>query len=142
MKVRSEDMTREQRIETLDALYTAAGTVRGRDAMKLFLRDLLTESERIMMGRRILIARHLIANRTYEDIGQALRVAPTTIRRVHRWLHDQFPGYEQAINEMEKEFARHKRKRDEKYLYATSALYRLKKKYPIHFLLFPWPKAK
>src|SRR3989338_7685233 len=142
MKVRSRDMTREDRIETLDALYTAAETVRGRDAMKLFLRDLLTESERIMMGRRILIARHLIANATYDEIGEKLHVAPTTIRRVHRWLHDQFPGYEQAIKDMEKEFVKRKQKRDEKYLYATSAMYRLKKKYPIHFLLFPLPKVK
>jgi hypothetical protein len=39
---------------------------------------------------------------------------------------------------MEKEFE----KRQEKKLYATSALYRLKKKYPLHFLLFPTPKLK
>ena len=34
------------------------------------------------------------------------------------------------------------RKRGEKKLYATSALFRLKKKYPLYFLLFPAPKAK
>ena len=140
MKIRAKQLAKEDRIETLDALYTAAGTVRGRDAMKLFLRDLLTESERIMLGRRILIARHLIATKTYEEIVEKMHVAPNTIRRVDRWLEDQFPGYETAIKELEKEFTKRAKKRDGKYLYATSAMYRLKKKYPIHFLLFPWPK--
>jgi len=128
-------------MQTLDALYTAAGTVKGRAAMKVFLRDLLTESERIMLGRRILIARNLIAGKIYDDISAELGVGTDTIGRVQKWLEDQMPGYEDAIRGMEKEFAIRKKKRDEKYLYATSAIYRLKKKYPIHFLLFPWPKA-
>ena len=136
MKVRAKTLSDRQRIETLDALYTAAGTVRGRDAMKLFLRDLLTASERIMLGRRILIARELLARRRYRDIGADLKVGYDTIERVHRWLRDQFPGYEQAINDMQAEFE----KRKSKKLYATSALYRLKKKYPGHFLFFPTPK--
>lgn len=136
MKRRAKELTDKQRIETLDALYTAAGTVRGREAMKLFLRDLLTESERIMLGRRILIARNLIARKKYGDIAATLGVGTDTIWRVHRWLLDQLPGYEQAVQDMEAEFSIRK----EKALYATSAMHRLKKKYPAHFLLFPWPK--
>ena len=142
MKVRARELSDKQRIETLDALYTAAGTVYGRSAMKLFLRDLLTESERIMLGRRILIARHLLAKTTYDDIADALKVGHDTIQRVQRWLDDQFPGYERAIHEMEKEFTKRKKNFDDKHMYATSAIYRLKKKYPLHFLLFPWPKPK
>ena len=141
MKVKARELSREDRIQILDALYTAAGTVKGRAAMKLFLRDLLTESERIMLGRRILIARKLIAGETFDEINDVLHVGRDTVWRVERWLHDQFPGYEQAIKELEKVYTERKRKRDDKYLYATSALYRLKKKYPLHFLLFPWPKA-
>jgi uncharacterized protein YerC len=136
MKKRPKDLTDSERIETLDALYTAAGTVRGRDAMRLFLRDLLTPSERIMLGRRILIARSLLSGGKYNEIASALGVGTDTVWRVHRWLLDQLPGYEQAIEGMKKEMG----KREEKRLYATNALYRLKKKYPLHFLLFPWPK--
>ncbi|MDO8518305.1 MAG: Trp family transcriptional regulator [bacterium] len=136
MKVRAKKLTDVQRIETLDALYTAAGAVRGREAMKLFLRDLLTESERIMLGRRIVIARRILAGDHHDDIATDMHVGYDTIYRVRRWLEDQLPGYEQAIQGMEAEFE----KRKEKKLYATSALYRLKKKYPLHFLLFPTPK--
>lgn len=138
MKVQAKQLSEAERIETLDALYTAAGTVHGRDAMKVFLRDLLTESERIMLGRRIIIARRLIASSTYDDIATELKVGYDTIHRIQRWLHDQMPGYEKAVQGMEKEFEKRKMKK----LYATSALARLKLKYPGHFLLFPFPKNK
>lgn len=138
MKRRAKDLTEKEVMVTLDTLYTAAGTLRGREAVKLFLRDLLTPSERLMLGRRIIIARLLLAENSYEDIQRRLKVGRTTIGRVHRWLKDQLPGYEKVIEEMEKEFE----KRQEKRLYATSAMYRLKKKYPLHFLLFPGPKRQ
>jgi uncharacterized protein YerC len=132
MKVRAKLLSEAERIETLDTLYTAAGTVRGRQAMKLFLRDLLTESERIMLGRRIMIARRLIAGKSHRDVGAELRVGTDTVWRVQRWLYDQLPGYEQAVEELEKEFE----KREFKKNYTTSALFRLKTKYPGHFLFF------
>lgn len=140
MKVRARDLPDGQRIEALDALYTAAASIKGRAGMKLFLKDLLTESERIMLGRRIVIARRLIAGDRYDDIEADLHVGRDTIGRIHGWLADQLPGYEQAIAGLKDEEKRRAKSRDDAYLYATSALYRLKKKYPLHFLLFPWPK--
>ena len=104
MKVRAKELSKEQRIATLDTLYTAAASVKGRADMKMFLRDLLTESERVMLGRRILIARYLLSHKTYREIIEELKVSHTTIGKVERWLEDQFPGYEKAIGEMEKEY--------------------------------------
>ncbi len=103
MKVRSKQLTDKQRIEVLDTLYTAAGTVRGRDSMKLFLRDLLTPSERIMLGRRIMIARQLIAGKRYDDIEADMKVGRDTIGRVQKWLNDESEGYEKAVTKLEKE---------------------------------------
>lgn len=140
MKKRASDLSDSERIKTLDLLYTAASGVRGRDAMKLFLRDLLTESERIMLGRRIWIARLLLWGVPYDDIAAELKLSYTTIYRVERWLNDQFPGYEQALAMLEKEMDRRAVKReiaDNPFGYAA-----LKKKYPLHFLLFPEPKPK
>ncbi len=144
MKVRPRQMEEKSRIETLDALYTAASALKGREAVKLFLRDLLTPSERIMLGRRILIARKLLSGESAQKIGIDLKVGYDTVYRVGRWLEDQLPGYENAIQGMEKEFAGRKAKHEDKKRYATEALYRLKKKYPLHFLLFPisHPKEK
>src|SRR5690606_31153663 len=127
-------LSKEDYVQTLDALYTAAATVKGRAAMKTFLRDLLTESERVMLGRRILIARDLIAGRTYDEISDSRGVGKDTIQKIARWLDDQIPGYERVVKEMEKEFAQRDKTRVERTLYATSAIFRLKKKYPLHFL--------
>jgi len=138
MKKKKEELSEREQIMTLDALYTAAGTVRGRSAMKLFLRDLLTESERIMLGRRILIARLLLQDETRDAIRQKTGAGYNTIERVRHWLQDQIPGYEAAIAAMEKEFGGRNFKRK----YAKSALFRLKKRYPLHFLLFPEPREK
>jgi len=136
MKVKIGKLGEKEIIKTLDTLYTAASAIQGRQAVKLFLKDLLTPSERIMLGRRIIIARKLLSGESYGEIIKSLGVGKDTVYRVHKWLDDQLPGYENAIAGMEKEFD----KREEKKLYATSALYRLKKKYPRHFLLFPTPK--
>lgn len=138
MKKRKGDLSEKEQMMTLDALYTAAGAVHGRSTMKLFLRDLLTESERIMLGRRILIARLLLQDETRDSIRQRTGAGYQTIERVRHWLQDQMPGYETAIAAMEEEFGR----RDFKKKYATSMLFRFKKRYPLHFLLFPEPKGK
>jgi uncharacterized protein YerC len=138
MKVKSEKLSKKEIIHTLDTLYTAASSLKGREAVKLFLRDLLTQSERIMLGRRIIIARKILSGNSYRDIVEELGVGFDTISRVEKWLDDQMPGYEKAIEGLEKEF----NQRDEKRMYAKSTLYRIKKKYPLHFLLFPNPKVE
>lgn len=132
-KVKIRDLSEKERIETLDALYTAASVLKGRKAMKAFLRDLLTSSERVMLGRRILIARRIIAGDSMLDISASMRVGLDTVSKVDRWLNDQFPGYEVAIEGLEKEEVR---RRKPKYPEWGTFAY-LKKKYPLHFLLFP-----
>jgi len=140
MKRKANDLSKEDRIKTLDMLYTAASSVRGRNDTKMFLRDLLTESERIMLGRRIWIARLLLAGEKHTAIAERLSVALSTIWRVERWLHDQHHGYEHAVKGLEKEMDKRaiwKEIKDNPLSYAA-----MKKKYPLHFLFFPDPKPK
>lgn len=132
MKKKINQLSEQEQIVTLDMLYTAASTVQGRDATKSFLRDLLTPSERIMLGRRIWIARLLLQGYSQAEIGRELKVGPNTIWRVQRWLNDQMPGYEDAIKGLELELTNRKRSEVEPFGFAA-----LKKKYPLHFLLFP-----
>ncbi len=140
MKKRAQDLTEGEIIKTLDTLYTAVGSIRGRDAAKLFLRDLLTHSERIMLGRRIIIARLLVSGETYDSVRARLGVGYATISRVERWLQDQFPGYEQALQGIDKEERRRKGRLWAEY--GPFSYRALKKKYPLHFLFFPEPKKR
>ena len=139
MKVRISKLSEKEVMKTLDTLYTTVSAIKSRDAVKLFLKDLLTPSERIMLGRRIIIARKILNGTSHREIVGSLGVGLDTIARVQKWLEDQLPGYEQAIAGLEKEF----NKRREKRLYSTNALYhRLKNKYPLSSLLFPTPISK
>ena len=138
MKKKISDLSEQEKIVTLDTLYTAASGAQGRTPMKLFLRDLLTESERIMLGRRIIIARLLLKDETLESIRKRTGAGFGTIGRVRLWLKDQLPGYETAVNALETELSR----REYRKQYGAGALSRLKKKYPLHFLLFPESKSR
>ncbi|PJE74614.1 MAG: hypothetical protein COV01_01110 [Candidatus Taylorbacteria bacterium CG10_big_fil_rev_8_21_14_0_10_41_48] len=132
MKRKVSDLSEREVATTLDALYTAVSSLKGRDAMKAFLRDLLTPSERVMLGRRIIIARMIVAGESYDSIGERLHVGRNTIGKVHKWLQDQIPGFENALKGLEKEFSNRQTKNS---AYA-SVTKKLKKKYPLHFLFF------
>lgn len=140
MKVKPKTLSKKDKIRYLDALYTATSSLKSRDDMKKFLRDLLTESERIMVGRRIVIAHKLLKRESYDEIVTDLKVGTDTIYRVHRWLKDEVRGYEKAIEKFEKIIKdreeKFNRKRKEIDNYYMNPFGRLKKKYPLHFLLF------
>ncbi|MEK7063616.1 MAG: Trp family transcriptional regulator [Patescibacteria group bacterium] len=133
MKRKIKELSEEERIETLDTLYTATSALKGRAAMKEFLKDLLTTSERIMLGRRILIARRILSGESTLKIAKNMKVGFDTIYRVERWLQDSMPGYENAIAGLDK--AQADRRKPKYPQWGTLA--HLKKKYPLHFLLWP-----
>ncbi len=116
MRIKSNNLSNEERTKTLEALYTAVSSVKGRDGMKLFMRDLLTESERIMLGRRILVARALLTGQTYNQIVDEYNVGKDTILKISKWLNDQLPGYEVAVEGLERELANNKQNKEKKQL--------------------------
>lgn len=135
MKIRSRKLNKQEKIEYLDALYTAVESLGSRDEVKNFLRDLLTEGERIMVGRRIIIAKRLLSEESYEQIVREMRVGPDTIMRVHRWLEDDIEGYEKVVKKLEKVLESRQEKRDKVY-FDPFSFQGLKKRYPLHFFLF------
>ena len=134
MKVKPRKVQKRDKIKYLDALYTSVSLIRGRDEVKNFLSDLLTESERIMLGRRIIIAQKLLKEESYEQIARDLGVGTDTINRVHRWLADEANGYEQVVKKLEKELDARQEKINSKYIDPFS-FKGLRKRYPLHFFL-------
>lgn len=135
MKIKPRKIDNRERMRYLDALYTAISGLKSRDEIKNFLKDLLTESERVMVGRRILIAQKLLENKTYEKIVAEMHVGFDTIMRVHRWLEDESDGYEKAVDALKKELNRRTHKFKTRYIDPLSFA-GLKKRYPLHFFLF------
>ncbi|HEY4474009.1 MAG TPA: Trp family transcriptional regulator [Candidatus Paceibacterota bacterium] len=84
MKVQAKNLTDKQRIEILDALYAAAGSIKGKSEAKRFFNSLLTESERLMLGRRVLIKDRLAAGKSQRSIAEELGVGLDTIGKIAR----------------------------------------------------------
>jgi len=92
--------------------------------------DLLTQSEKIQIGRRILIAQAILAGKTRFEINNHLSVSPNTYTQIRRWLESEAAAYTSA----------HKIKqvvetRPKKYVEPLT-FDDLKRRYPAHFLLF------
>lgn len=106
-------------------------------AVKNFFKDLLSETEAVMFARRIRIAKLLLRGMSYQKIREALHASDITIAGVHRWLQSGFGGYESSLPLLAKEFEKRKRT-TEKYQKekAPYSFEWLKRRYPLHFLLF------
>ncbi len=138
MKRKPEELDPKARKYCLDLLLNAAKGAARNDAYEDFFKGLLTHSEQIMLGRRIWIARLLLEQKSYLEIGRELHVGPNTIRRTELWLRGQLPDYEEILLEAEAAQLLLKQRREIKN--NPFGLTALKKKYPLHFLLFPPPK--
>lgn len=90
-----------------------------------FIAGLLTASERVMAARRILIARRLLQGIGIKRIQKELGAGQGTIESVHRWLQHDFEDYRMVLTRMNASTPE------------LSYTFRwLRKKYPLHFLLF------
>jgi uncharacterized protein YerC len=122
---------------TLEALYQATDRIRGDDAVKIFINDILTESEQITIGRRLLIANLILTGHTYAEIHNQLGVSPNTFSRIRQWLTGRFSDYDQALKDTSPSSPSTK----VTYTKVTPLSYEhLKKKFPLHFLLFTLSK--
>lgn len=64
----------------------------------LLLKGLLTESEMVMLARRLQIARALLCGDSFHTIAAKLNVGLTTIRCVHEWLEQLFDDYRSILS--------------------------------------------
>lgn len=133
VKVNPRKIANSDRMKYLDLLWTSIAALKSRDEVKNFFKDLLSESESIMLSRRIMIAKHLLEGLTYDEIKVRLKVGDGNIAKVHDWLVSGFGGYEKAIKEFDK--ALDKRVIN-KIPFQPFSFDWLRKKYPLHFLLF------
>lgn len=127
----------KERQKLLREFWTTLALLETVEEIKNFLKDLLSETEAIMLARRLRIARLIYAGWSYEKIEKELHTSASTIAAVHSWLDGGFGGYIQGLAKLKKELnrqealqERHERTRD------PLSLEHLKKKYPMHFMLF------
>lgn len=117
----------------IELCYVLSRTVNIKEAAEL-LKDLLTEQEIEMIGKRLSIADLLLDGLTYSEIQRALKVSNTTIARVHEWIKVSGNGLRLAKEKLKKY-----KEKERKILKATSSLSsweKMKRQYPMYF----WPQ--
>lgn len=126
--------------ETLRIFWAAAEAADRKDKGLSFLKGVLTESEQMLFGRRIRIAQMLLRGATRFEIIEVLHVSPNTITKVNQWLAGQMPEYEEVLRKTvcDARTRATKRKRPTPWYRRESVLpfARLRRRYPLHFLLF------
>jgi TrpR-related protein YerC/YecD len=91
-----------KRKELLDDFFAMVALLEDKIEAERFLKDLLSESEAVMLARRIQVAKLLLKGFTFEQIRQRLGVGPTTVASVHKWLRGGFGGYFKTIEKQKK----------------------------------------
>lgn len=134
-KINPRKLQADQKMKSLDILWTSIAALKTREEVKNFFKDLLTPTESVMLGRRLQIARMLLEGKGYDFICEEIKTSKATIANVHQWLSSGFGGYENALKRfekiVEKRFERAKGRRS-----APMSFEWMKNKYPLHFLLF------
>lgn len=136
-RVQPKSLSRQELNEFFEEFWTMVASLETKDEVRNFFRDLLSETEALMLARRIRIAKLLLKGISYEDITKSIHASEGTIAQVHRWLQSGFGGYKASLPRLEqilKKKAMAKEKRYEQMIPYSFAW--LKRRYPLHFLLF------
>ena len=132
-KVKYHDLSDFEKKKFLGEFYSVIAQLKTRDEVKNFFKDLLTLSEVVMLSRRIQIAQLLLEGETHDDIRRKLKVGFGTIISVEKWLKDGFGGYKEIIKRYKKKHGGKKWDGSGDFPYSRQWL---RKKYPLHFLLW------
>jgi TrpR-related protein YerC/YecD len=131
-RVKYQNLSDIEKKVFLGELYDMIALLKNREEVKQFFKDLLTLSEVVMVSRRLQVAKMLLEGYTYREIQKKLKVGVSTVVSVERWLNQGFGGYRNIIQ-------RHKKqniKVREQEPALPFSLKHLRKKYPLHFLLY------
>lgn len=100
--------------------------------MALFLEQLLTPSEIVMISRRLGIAQKLVQGESYLTIRQELGVGLSTIQSVDRWLKNILVNY--TLPQQKKVTTRQKRSRHARPRAILGTFADIRHRYPLEYL--------
>ena len=78
-------------------LYDAIASLKTRDEVEQFLRDLCTRSELEAMAHRWEVAQLLDEGLPYVEVAKRAHASTTTVTRVSQWLRNGEGGYQLAL---------------------------------------------
>src|SRR3989344_5930443 len=137
MKFNPYLLSAKERKKIVGQFFTALALLRNEMEIKNFFEDLLTESEMVMLARRLEVARMLLKGVGYQKIRSTLKVGFDNINAVNCWLRYGKNGYVSVIEKLEKlEKKKISKKSSKKEKPSAFGWHDVKRKFPANF----WPK--
>lgn len=93
-------LDREIEVRIKELLDDGLATLGSRDDIEAFLSDLLTPTEKIMLGKRLAIAILLETGYNYREISLTLKVSTSTVATVVNWRKLNRGGYSKIIKNL------------------------------------------
>jgi len=124
--------------ELLRTLSKSLARLNNEKEIEQFISKTLTQTEIIMIARRIKVATLLLAGESYREIEEKLGVGFTTITRVQHWLNDEDAKCAPATTlALQKEIQNRLSKNHKKHGHhiKSEILHDLKNRHPVRFML-------
>ena len=129
-------MSPQEKNKILNEFYSIVSSLKNREQIINFFKDVLTPSEAVMLARRIQIAKMLLQGYGYLEISKRLKTGIDTIVKVQRWLKDGFGGYLSALEKAvrkEKAETGHKEDMEARRNVDPNSLEGLAYRYPLYW---------
>mgnify|MGYP001774263573 CR=1 FL=1 len=95
-------ISEKEREELLNEFCDALAVLKGPKEIKEFLVDLLTSQERVMLAKRIKVAKLLLEKKNYREIEKELKVSHATIAKIAFWLLEGGKGFKKMAQRVKK----------------------------------------
>ncbi|MDP2910369.1 MAG: hypothetical protein A2V72_01215 [Candidatus Nealsonbacteria bacterium RBG_13_37_56] len=131
------NLPKEKRIQMIAEFYDVVNSLKNRQEVRLFLKDLLTGDEIASLMRRIEVAVLLKANFSHQEIRKLLKVSNNKINKVQKVLvsEDRGKGFDLIIERLLAERKERIRRKERDINIKESPEKQLKRKYSHIFLL-------
>jgi len=119
------NISRKEKDDLLNELYFLVDSLKTKEQIMNFFKDILTKSEEVMLARRIKIARMLLEGESYLQISRKLKTGLDTITKVQKWLKDGFGDYVKSLEKLSK--------KEQQKITDPNSLQGLANRYPLYF---------
>jgi len=103
MQVSKKDVNKQIEKRIFKSLYQVLADLKKPSQIEKLLLDLLSETERTVIVKRLAIADYLNRGKSYEQIRKDLKVSSATIASIQKWLEQGGEGLELALRAIEAE---------------------------------------
>ena|SRR3989344_2711587 len=128
-------LPKQKRIQMIGEFYDTIDSLKNRNEIRFFFKDLLGADEIASLMRRIEIAVLLSAKFRYQEISQLLGVGNDKIAKVHKCLQQDDSGYKIIVKRLIENRKKRLKMMKKDFKEDMSPFVLAKKKYKGHFLL-------